>query len=137
MDASVAVKWVVNEPQADDARQLLDPRFQLHAPRLLATDVANALRRKVGKGELEASETPARIALVLNGPLRWADDEAVAGEAMRIAIAVGHSVYDCTYLALAHQLGAHLVTADLKFVRRVAPTAYGDAVVALGDYAGE
>ena len=135
VDGSVAVKWLVDEPQADAANRLLDPRFELHVPRLMAIEVANALRRKVERGEVEASEVTARIAFVHEAPLYWADDETIASDALRIALAISHSIYDCVYLALAHHLGARVVTADMKFMRRVAPTAHGGAVVALDGYA--
>ena len=137
VDASVAVKWLVDEPQADAARRLLDARFELHVPRLMAIEVANALRRKVQKGEVEASEATARIGFVHEGPLYWADDEEIASDALRIALAISHPIYDCIYLALAHRLGARVVTADMRFMRRVAPTAHGGAIVGLADYAAE
>ena len=44
---------------------------------------------------------------------------------------LGHPVYDCVYLALAHRLGATVVTADAQFVRALAPTEHGAAVVTL------
>ena len=137
VDASVAVKWLVDEPEADAARGLQDPRLELHVPRLMAIEVANALRRKVQKGELEASEAAAQVAVIHEAPLYWADDEAIAGDALRIALAIPHSLYDCVYLALAHRLGARVVTADMRFVHRVASTEHGGAIVALADYAAE
>ena len=40
-------------------------------------------------------------------------------------------MYDCVYLALAHRLGATLVTADVRFVNALAETEHGAAVVGL------
>ena len=60
-------------------------------------------------------------------PVRWHDDEAVGAAAVRLALALEHPVYDCMYLALAHRIGATVVTA-------VAPTEHGKAVVTLADY---
>ena len=68
-------------------------------------------------------------------PLRWADDEDIAGDAVRLAIELDHPAYDCMYLAPAHRLGARLVTADAYFARLVAPTVHGGAVVTLSSYA--
>jgi predicted nucleic acid-binding protein len=42
-----------------------------------------------------------------------------------------HPVYDCLYLALAHRIGATLVTADARFVNALAETEHGQAVVRL------
>ena len=46
IDASVAVKWLVAEDEADVAEELATGGHDLHAPRLMASEVANALWRK-------------------------------------------------------------------------------------------
>ena len=56
---------------------------------------------------------------------------------MRLAIEIGHPAYDCIYLALARRLGAPLVTADMRFVNRVAPTVYASTMIRLSEYRGE
>ena len=38
-------------------------------------------------------------------PVRWGADEIVSTDAMRLALALDHPVYDCVYLALAHRIG--------------------------------
>ena len=67
--------------------------------------------------------------------LREVDD----GAALELAVSLGHPVYDCTYLALAHSLDLRLVTADrrLREAVRVSPLAdqlLGN-IVLLADYA--
>ena len=44
-----------------------------------------------------------------------------------------HPVYDCLYLACAVHLGGVLITADDRFVRTVADSAYARFVRPLGD----
>ena len=51
------------------------------------------------------------------------------------ALALDRPVYDCMYLALAHRIGAVVVTADLRFANAVAPTEHGGAVMTLAEYA--
>lgn len=46
VDASVAVSWLVDEEHSAAAKRLIDEPYELHAPRLLASEVANALWRK-------------------------------------------------------------------------------------------
>ena len=53
VDASVAVKWLVVEEDADVAQELATSGQELHAPRLMASEVANALWRKARAGEIE------------------------------------------------------------------------------------
>ena len=135
IDASVAVKLLVDEPDSDAARELAASGEELHAPRLMASEVANALWRKARVGEMERADVGAALALMTDMPVRWNDDELVSADAVRLALALDHPVYDCVYLALAHRIGATVVTADRQFVTAVSSTEHGEAVVTLADYA--
>ena len=136
VDASVAVKWLVAEEDADLADRLAASGEDLHAPRLMASEAANVLWRKARVGEIERAEASAAMALLTDMPVRWNDDETVGADAVRLALALDHPVYDCVYLALAHRIGATVVTADRRFVTAVATTEHGEAVLTLADYAG-
>ena len=135
VDASVAVKWLVAEDDSEAARELAASGEDLHAPRLMACEVANALWRKARLGEIERGDAGAMLAAVQDMPVRWGADEAVCADAVRIAQVLDRPVYDCVYLALAHRIGAAVVTADLRFANVLAPTEHGEAVVTLADYA--
>ncbi len=65
----------------------------------------------------------------------WGGDEVVSADAARLALALDHPVYDCVHLALAHRVGATMLTADHRFAAAVAPTEHGDSVLTLADYA--
>ena len=56
-------------------------------------------------------------------------------DAVRLALALDRPVYDCVYLALAHRLGARMVTADARFANTLASTEHDDAVTMLADRA--
>ena len=131
VDASVAVKWLVEEEHSDAADRLLDGNHELFAPRLMASEVGNALWRKVRMGELERSRAGALAAAISEMAVRWTEDEEVGPDAVRLSLALNRPVYDCVYLALAHRLGATLVTADVRFVNALAETEHGATVVAL------
>ena len=135
IDASVAVKWLVAEEDADIADRLAASGEELHAPRLMVSEVANTLWRKARQGQIERAEAGAAMALLTDMPVRWNDDETVGADAVRLAQALDHPVYDCMYLALAHRIGATVVTADGRFANAVAPTEHGESVVTLADYA--
>ena len=132
----MAVKWLVAEEDADIADRLAASGQELHAPRLMASEVANALWRKARAGEIERADAAAAMGLLIDMPVRWNDDETVGADAVRLALALDHPVCDCVYLALAHRIGATMVTADRRFVAAVAPTEHGEAVVTLADCAG-
>ena len=131
VDASVAVKWLVEEEHSDAADRLLGGNHELFAPRLMASEVGNALWRKVRMGELERSRAGALAAAISEMAVRWTEDEEVGPDAVRLSLALDRPVYDCVYLALAHRLGATLVTADVRFVNALAETEHGATVVTL------
>ncbi len=135
VEAGVAVKLLVDEPGSDAARELAASDHELHAPRLMASEFASALWRKARLGEVERADAGAALAWLPNMPVRWNDDETLRADAVRLALALDHPVYDCVYLALAHRIGATVVTADRRFVTAVAPTEHGESVATLADHA--
>ncbi len=135
VDASVAVKRLVVEDDADVAQELVTSGEELHAPRLMASEVANALWRKARAGEIERRAAGILLANVPDMPVRWGADETVSADAVRLALALDRSIYDCVYLALAHRIGAVMLTADLRFANTLAPTEHGQSVMTLTDYA--
>lgn len=118
LDASVAVRWVVPEQGSEQAAELLTRPISWIAPRLMLTEVAGALRRKVVEGELRAElasqSLEALVRAVEEGTIRLVDDEEVVAAALLLALALGHKVPDCLYVAVAEHEGAGLVTADRR-----------------------
>ena len=135
VDASVAVKWLVVEEDTDIAQELTTSGQELHAPRLMASEVANALWRKARVGEIERRTAGILLANVPDMPVRWGADEIVSADAGRLALAFDRPIYDCVYLALAHRIGAVMLTADLRFANSLAQTEHGESVLTLADYA--
>ena len=134
VDASVVVKWLVDEEDSDRARRLLVTEPDIHVPRLMASEVANSLARRARQGNIEPAGATAHVDSIRRLPLRWADDQEIAADAVRLAIELDHPAYDCMYLALAQRLGVQVVTADMRFANLVAPTGHASAVMSLADY---
>ena len=133
VDASVSVKWLVAEEGSDTADQLLAGSDDLYAPRLMASEVANTLWRKVRLGEVEPGQAGVLMAAVSEMPLRWCADETICADAVRLAVALDRPVYDCVYLALAHRIDARMVSADRRFANSLEATEHGGAVVLLAE----
>ena len=134
VDASVAVKWLVDESGSGAAQELIAGGADLHAPRLMGSEIANALWRKARLNQIERADAVAAVAWVPEMPVRWNDDETVSADAVRLALALDHPVYDCIYLALAHRIGAVMLTADDRFVSVLAQTEHGESALTLTDY---
>jgi len=116
IDASVAVKWVVDESHSKAAAALLERSLVWMAPRLMLIEAAAALRRKVAGHELGPVAATAALRSLADatreGTIQLADDEQLVTEALLLALDLGHKVPDCVYLALAEREGCGLATAD-------------------------
>jgi len=121
LDASVVLKWFVEEEGSHKAEALLDEHVRGAArvvvPDLLVYEAANALRFS---GGFEAREAEKIIDAL------WALDLYIVApqpDVMRSALALsffrGISVYDSVYVALAKELGLPLITADKKLLSRL------------------
>lgn len=128
------MKWLVDEENADAARSLLESGDVLHAPRLMASEVASSIWRKVGANEIEHGEALDLQASITTWPVKWHADETVSAEALHLALVLDHPTYDCVYLALAHQIRALVITADHRFAKTLASSEYNGPVVTLAEY---
>jgi predicted nucleic acid-binding protein len=118
IDASIAVKWVVEEDGTPEALALRQ-KAKLIAPELLVAECANILWKKVKRGELLKEE-----ALLAAGLLQAAEFELLPTRnlfepGLRVSIEIDHPAYDCLYLALAVENKCHFVTADERFLRKL------------------
>lgn len=137
VDASVAVKWLVTEAHSDAAIRLLDEAhtlLALLAPELIYAEAANALRVMCRRGDFSRDDYAEAVDVLRMGPLGVpAAMRDLAPAAARLAVDLGHPVYDCLYLALALQENAPMVTADQRFLATVQRHPYlADRVIFLG-----
>jgi predicted nucleic acid-binding protein len=112
IDASVAVKWVVPEALSDRADRLLAGDAELIAPDLLFVEAANALRKKVARGEMTGEEASLALDCLFESPLDLRPTKDLLRRALALACRFDHPAYDCVYAALAEREGAALVTDD-------------------------
>jgi predicted nucleic acid-binding protein len=118
LDASIALKWVLTEPDAAKARQLRDDfRNAVHeliAPDSFTLEIAHAL-------------TKAQRRRLVPDPWRlWVDvmttvphlfpSLPLTPRAIQIASRARIGVYDCVYVALAEREGCEIVTADTRLL---------------------
>ena len=132
VDASVAVKWLVDEKYTKQALQAYDT-YELLAPTLIYAEVASALSKAVIRRELIADEGPRKMLEIIGADIETVPDELLAPEAVFLATRLNHSVYDCFYLALAEAEEAPLITADRKLVSIARGSGLDVDVVWLGD----
>lgn len=135
VDTSVAVKWVVLESGdhveagAEAALELLS--HELVAPDCIVGEFANALFKKVRRGEIAEDQARAAFAILPETISFFPTVNLVEG-AFTLALDIVHPVHDCVFLVGAIQQGVPLVTADAKFYRNVMRTGLPYPVRLLG-----
>ena len=131
IDASVAVKWFLDEPGDREARALVEGSEALMAPELIVAEVLNAIWKRLLRGEADIRQGP-RVAAALPKVLAQIRSLApLATRTLELAAELRHPVYDCFYLALAEERSAKLVTADRRLISRLAGTRWEDRAVGL------
>lgn len=129
IDASVAIKWVVEEAGTREALALR--RHRLTAPDLLVAECANILWKKVRRRELSAQEATLAARLLERADIDLAPTRRLLEPATRLAVALDHPAYDCLYLVLAEASGCDVVTADERLCAKVASHALSTRVLRL------
>lgn len=120
VDAGVAAKWFLPEPDAAAALRLLDGRRRLVAPDLIRSEVGNIVWKLHARDLLSVDEASEMIKHFLSMPLEIHDATFLLAGALEIAMVTKRTVYDSLYLALAVELDAAVVTADERWINALA-----------------
>ena len=125
VDASLAVKWVLEEPHSPRARDLLEwwvhSRVVISAPTLLVVETANVLFKRVRRSELTVEGAKDGLAVLASMvTLVPRDDAWLAIEALSLAHAHNlPATYDAISLALAMRLNCRFWTADERLWNQI------------------
>ena len=120
VDASVAVKWLVNERYSREAAKLLAGGTTLLAPELLFAEATNALWTMCRRGAIDRDGLADIVSLLRRIPVATpVPMRQLASAAARLSVDLDHPTYDCFYLALALHEQHPVVTADSRFLTKV------------------
>ena len=134
VDASVAVKWLVLEDMSDIAKELYGAGHRLVAPRLIATEVANAFARKTAQGVLAPHQARYHFNFLRQFLPDLMDIDDLIEPALENACMLRHPIYDLIYLEAARRLDTQLVYADRRFTAKLAGTDFARPVTLLSDW---
>ena len=125
VDASVAVKWILNEERSDRATALYDATVQtdqvIVAPPLLPLEVTNILRQRMrAVNGLSLTVATGHLDDFLAFHIEYHNPSGLHRRALAIADTHGlPATYDAHYLALAEHFGCDLWTDDRRLLRQV------------------
>jgi len=122
VDASVAIKWMIDEPDSELADQLFDGGHDFLAPELIVAEIISAAWKKRRMGSIGAAQYDDIVLRVADGPITYRPMRPLAASAAALARELDHPVYDCFYLALAEAENVPLVTADRRLVAALGTT---------------
>jgi predicted nucleic acid-binding protein len=128
VDASVAVKWFVNEPGHRAALALTTGREVLGAPDFALLEILNVLRRKLRSGNMTSDQFRAASQLLPCYFDQLVPASQLVNDSVVLSSDLDHSIYDCAYLACARLTQSVLLTADLRFVDKAERAGYGALV---------
>ena len=120
VDASVAVKWFVDEEASDVARALVVSGRVLVAPDVILAEVAAALTSKIRRREFAVDRLTHSLD-ELERTVSLLPTRPVLDAAKELSLASGTTFFDCVYLALAVRVEGILVTADRRFRNGMGP----------------
>ena len=126
VDASLAVKWLIEEDDSDKAHAILrswnNQDIVRAAPYIMLFEVANVLHRRVVGGALTVDQSTFFMERLLEAQLELHHPTGLHTRALELASLLGQgAVYDAHYLALAEILDCEYWTADRRFYRATNP----------------
>ncbi|MBI4365904.1 MAG: type II toxin-antitoxin system VapC family toxin [Deltaproteobacteria bacterium] len=121
LDCSVLLKWFFEEHGTAAALGIRDRvaarRVEAWIPALAVAEFANVVWHKSERGEIDHAIARAQAEDFLRLPLLRMAFEQLALPALRLALDLHITVYDASYVALAHHLRAPLITADRRLAK--------------------
>lgn len=136
VDASVAVKWFIDEVRSTEARAVLASGQQIIAPDLIIPETCNTAWKKVRRGDISREQGEAMVRALPLSFDRLAPTAPLSERALELARRFDRPAYDCFYVALAESESAVLVTDDGKLIRLGKQARLGKWMKALATFEG-
>jgi predicted nucleic acid-binding protein len=113
LDASAVIEWLLGLKLAESVlTRMADPDRVLHAPHLLAVEVASVIRRYVRSGALATTRGEQALADLADTDIVRHPHEPLLPLIWRLRANL--TSYDAAYIALAEALQVPLVTLDVR-----------------------
>ena len=119
LDAGVALKLVLNEPDSQQAKALwktlVQEGYQLAAPHLFTFEITSVLRRNVHRGKITPEYGMKALNYLLRLDIQLLTTKDIHVQAWTLATRLNRpDTYDACYFALAKHLECDFWTADKR-----------------------
>ena len=135
VDASVAIKWMIEEQDSALADRLLDGAHDFLAPELIVAEIISAAWKQRRHGAIDDAQYEDIVIRIADGPIDCRPLRPLIRRAAALARELDHPIYDCLYLALVEAENAPMVTANRRLIAAVRGTALAGRVTLLGQSA--
>lgn len=133
VDASVAIKWFVEETLRDEARHLLKYKREIRAPDFILIEVANVAWKKAVRKEISNDQARTIVHMIPQFIPLLLPSSKFLDRATELAIELTHPIYDCLYFACVEGKNDVLVTADRRFYNKLKNSRIGEQIRFLDD----
>lgn len=124
IDASLALKWAVNEEYSEEALSLLDELEVFICPEVFYLEIDSVLSKRVRIRELQAFEAQEIKNNFRGLPCKLIPHSQIEEIAFQISTLFNVSYIDALYLSSAIKFNAVVHTADAKFYNALQNTDY-------------
>lgn len=124
IDASLALKWAVNEEYSEEALFLLDELEVFICPEVFYLEIDSVLSKRVRIRELQAFEAKEIRKNFRALPCKLIPHSQLVELACEISTSLNVSYFDALYLSTAIKFDAVVYTADARFYNALQNTDY-------------
>jgi predicted nucleic acid-binding protein len=123
VDTSVALKWVLKEPDSADAARVMNDVTAaggtLHLLDIASVEAVNVIWLQVHRRLYPEAQARITLADFRRAPVQPVVSDPLLNDAFDLALQFDLAVYDACFVAAVKQLGCLGVTADVPLVNKV------------------
>ena len=136
LDASVAAKWLFLEKESEHAERLIEEITFFFVPLLFPIEMDSIITKRVRRKELDVSQAGEKREQVRKLPYKVTWTENINKLSFELAISLPITFYDASYLAVAIENHAVLITADRRLAKVISRTSFNNYIICLPNFSG-
>lgn len=132
-DASVAAKWIFNEPGSEESIQILLKTSSIVEPEFFCIEIESIISKKVRKKEIDRNIAEVKREEMKHLACEYIPYKELSELAFEIATAYSVTLYDAIYVSSAVHSNAIFYTSDVRLYRGLVTTKLSEYVKSIYD----